>query len=292
MHEVRASIGRIVVLGRRDENLARVVTFDVSEWQQLYGEGVVQLLHQRCQDPTPYPCVVTVEGSFARWVIGAVDVDTPGEGVAELQYRVGNTVAKSATYRTLTMPALGSAGPVPEAEKSWVEQVLQAACDAEQSAQEAKKAATQTIAIGENGNWFIGGEDTGISAKGPQGERGLTGDPGPVGPRGPAGDSGLPAVVSLSGAVQSLALANNTDYRCADAVTGLTVTGFTADPNGRSEAWSIRFVAGSSITVALPDTVVWNYGATPVFTPGSEYSMMFASMLNGKVLGVWNEVEA
>lgn len=298
MHEVRASTGRIVVLGRREENLARVVIFDISEWRQLYGEGNVQLLHQRCQDPTPYPCAITVEGRIVRWVIGAADVDVPGEGKAELQYRVGDTVVKSATYRTLTMPALSPAGPVPEAEKSWVEQVLQAARDAEQSAQEAKNAVTQTITIGDNGNWLIDGEDTGVSAKGPQGERGeqgergLVGDPGPVGPRGPAGDSGLPVVVSLAGAVQSLALANNTDYRCVDAVTALTVTGFAADPNGRSEAWSIRFVAGAPVTVTLPDTVVWNYGATPVFTPGSEYCLMFAPLLSGKVLGVWNEVEA
>lgn len=572
MNEIKASTGRIVVLGRREENLARVVTFDISEWQQLYGEGIVQLLHQRCQDPTPYPCAITVEGGTVRWVIGVADVAVPGEGVAELQYHVGDAVAKSATYRTLTMPALGEAGPVPpDPEKGWVDQVLQAA----------RNAVAATITIGENENWYINGEDTGVSARGPQGEgadipeggagytalektdltfdgdltgktvvdassigqetilvkvsdtpvdlttiesveyiwggeqkilrgeelqiggesagdqpflmtaeapdegpvavsvymdisllginakrgtyliymgessytsalrgveadvihridpkylpeggfgyverlshiefsgsyvgptrndlvpvsdvvvdlstvkavyvsisgggelsetdvpiedfeveyadgqwtlslveqvlvastaeatenfpagtyfhykpfgggavfvsriefapidikthkidkkflpddigggtpgpQGPTGPEGPQGPVGPAGDSGLPTVVSLAGAVQSLALANNTDYRCTDTVTALTVTGFAAGPNDRSEAWSIRFVAGASITVALPDRVVWNYGATPVFTPGSEYCLMFAPLLSGKVLGVWNEVEA
>lgn len=113
-----------------------------------------------------------------------------------------------------------------------------------------------------------------------------------VGPQGERGESGWPNVVSLSGATQSLALANNTDYRCSDAVTSLTVTGFETGTDGKSEGWSIHFVAGSSVTVVLPDTVVWNYGASPVFTPGSEYYLMFAPMLNGKVLGVWNEVRA
>ena len=51
-------------------------------------------------------------------------------------------------------------------------------------------------------------------------------------------------------------------------------------------------MAGDTITVALPDKVVWNFRAAPVFTPGSEYHLMFEPMLNGKVLGVWNEVEA
>ena len=62
--------------------------------------------------------------------------------------------------------------------------------------------------------------------------------------------------------------------------------------DGRSEVWSVHFVAGDSITVTLPGTVVWNYGAAPVFTPGSEYWLLFTPMLNGRVLGVWNEVEA
>lgn len=170
MNEIRASSGRIVVLGRRKENQARCVTFDILEWQKMYGEGTVQLLAQRYQDATPYPVAVTVKNGIVRWVIKEADVAVPGEGRAELQYHVGDTVAKSDTYRTLTMPALGEAGPVPpDPEKSWVETVLQAAREAEQSAQDAKDAVTQTITIGDNGNWFIDGEDTGVSASGPAG---------------------------------------------------------------------------------------------------------------------------
>lgn len=52
--------------------------------------------------------------------------------------------------------------------------------------------------IGENGNWWIGDTDTGISAKGvkgntgDKGEKGDTGPQGPVGPQGPAGKDGAP----------------------------------------------------------------------------------------------------
>lgn len=80
MNEIKASTGRIVVLGRRDENLARRVTFDISEWQQLYDEGTVQLLHQRCQDTTPYPVDVTVSSGVAKWVVKEADVAVPGVG--------------------------------------------------------------------------------------------------------------------------------------------------------------------------------------------------------------------
>jgi hypothetical protein len=48
--------------------------------------------------------------------------------------------------------------------------------------------------IGENGNWFIGDVDTGISAKGIPGDvgpMGPAGDPGEAGPMGPTGPQGL-----------------------------------------------------------------------------------------------------
>ena len=176
MNESHASPGRIVVLGRRNENQARCVMFDIVEWQRTYGEGTVQLLAQRPQEDTPYPCAVTVENGLVRWVIKEADVAMPGEGKAELRYYVGETVAVSDTYRTWVLPSLGEAGSEPPApEQSWVETVLQAARDAEQSAQNARNAVTQTITIGESGNWFIDGEDTGVRASGSQGERGESG---------------------------------------------------------------------------------------------------------------------
>jgi hypothetical protein len=65
--------------------------------------------------------------------------------------------------------------------------------------------------IGENGNWFIGDTDTGVSAQGapgPSGADGPKGDPGDVGPAGPqgaagpqgsAGPQGLPGVAGPQG---------------------------------------------------------------------------------------------
>lgn len=52
--------------------------------------------------------------------------------------------------------------------------------------------------IGENNHWYIGEEDTGVSATGPQGPKGDTGlqgekgDQGEIGPEGPKGDTGEP----------------------------------------------------------------------------------------------------
>ena len=46
------------------------------------------------------------------------------------------------------------------------------------------------VEIGENGNWFIDGVDTGKPARGEKGETGVTGPVGPVGPEGPVGPVG------------------------------------------------------------------------------------------------------
>ena len=52
---------------------------------------------------------------------------------------------------------------------------------------------TPIITIGENGNWYIDGVDTGVCAegsKGETGEQGIQGEVGPQGPQGPQGQQG------------------------------------------------------------------------------------------------------
>ena len=44
--------------------------------------------------------------------------------------------------------------------------------------------------IGENGNWFIGDEDTGVKAQGDKGDQGDQGETGATGPQGPQGETG------------------------------------------------------------------------------------------------------
>jgi hypothetical protein len=58
------------------------------------------------------------------------------------------------------------------------------------------KGDVDAVTIGENGNWFIDGEDTGVSAKGEPGE---SGPAGPIGPQGEKGDPGEPGPVGPKG---------------------------------------------------------------------------------------------
>lgn len=113
-------------LGRQGENLARTIEIDISAWRAEYGEGTVQLLHQRPGDSTPYPAAVEQVGDVVRWAITSADTARVGYGAAQLLFfAAGDVLAKQCIYRTYVSPSLGqSAGEPPEAQQPWVERVL------------------------------------------------------------------------------------------------------------------------------------------------------------------------
>ena len=180
-----------IKLGRRGENQARKVVFDVlGKWREGYGEGVASLIVQRNGDAQPYPVTLMEEDGALVWLVSSADTAAAGEGAAELRYTVGNTVVKSQIYKTRVRETLEDSGETPPpAYQSWVDEVLQAAATAE-------AAVSKLPYVGENGNWwrwdgsaeaFV---DTGTSARGTKGEKGDTGAAGPAGPKGETGTQG------------------------------------------------------------------------------------------------------
>ena len=212
MEVYRVKTGSILPLGKQGENLVRRIQFDLSRWISNFGPGTVQLLHQRSGDEAPYPVAVEQEGNLAVWTVTSADTAAAGTGRAELQYYVGDALAKSETWMTKVLPALGPASETPpEAQQGWVDQVLQAGTVATEAAKKAANAAVrQPIVggngnwwtwdleagayvdtgiysggdapyIGDNGNWYVGQTDTGVAATGPQGIQGETGPTGAAG---------------------------------------------------------------------------------------------------------------
>lgn len=226
MREVKARPGEDIQIGRSGENLATRVTFDVSEW----GEGTINLLHQRNGDEAPYPCAITVENGVVVWEITEADAAVAGRGRAELQYMNEDGVCiKSAIFSTNTHRALGKGKPLPPAPiEGWVNKVLTTGARAEQAAKEALKAAEEARKAAQeiiDGGFAEDGEDgvdgfspiarvsqttTGATititdkngtttatltngkdgAQGPAGPKGDKGDKGDTGSRGPAGSDG------------------------------------------------------------------------------------------------------
>ena len=297
MKQIQANSKNTLVLGRQGENLARQVIFDLSDWMSAYGQGPAELIAQRPGDTAPYPAAAVREGDTLVWTLTAADMERPYGGRCELRYYVGETLVKSRIWRTYVEPAMdtptGEAPPVPE--QAWFEQVLTAGAsskasaeaaetaqakaeDARQGAENARNRA-ETAAIKqpypntETGTWWVWDS-----------EKAAYVDSG-----APITDQ--PRVVEGSGAELALILANNTETRCTDPVTALTIEGFSTGVEGRAEQWGLVFTAAEDgVTVTVPDSLVWAV-AEPVFTAGSTYWLSVVPLAD-KYLAVWTEVTA
>ena len=140
MQSIYAHPGVHLALGRKGENVARQVVFDLRAWRAAYGDGAVSLCARRAGDAEPYPCGVTQEEDTAVWVLRAADVDKPGWGDVQLSYYVGDTLAKSQTWRTLVAPSLCACGDPGEVQQGWLDQAGKDAAAAQQGAKDAQEA--------------------------------------------------------------------------------------------------------------------------------------------------------
>lgn len=140
MQSIYAHPGVHLALGRKGENVARQVVFDLRAWRAAYGDGAVSLCAKRAGDAEPYPCGVTQDEDTAVWVLRAADVDKPGWGDVQLSYYVGDTLAKSQTWRTLVAPSLCACGDPGEVQQGWLDQAGKDAAAAQQGAKDAQEA--------------------------------------------------------------------------------------------------------------------------------------------------------
>ena len=120
-----ADFGCEIPIGRRGENCAVCVVFDVSKWVAIYGDGNAELLHRRPGDAAPYPCVLIRDGDTVTWTITSADTDVVGYGEAELRWYAGETLAKSVIYRTVVRKALDDGAIVdpPDPADDWLKQL-------------------------------------------------------------------------------------------------------------------------------------------------------------------------
>lgn len=151
----QAISGEVIGLGREGENLARKITFDISDWIEKYGSGNVYLIAERFGDAGPYPVSVTVSEGTAEWEITNSDVGRHGYGKCELRYMVNDILVKSETWITYTDETLGDATEEPPAPYAdWVGTVISAREEARLFADKAGEFAGKMPIIGSNGNWW------------------------------------------------------------------------------------------------------------------------------------------
>ena len=187
MMEVMASQMSAILLGHSGENGAVRVAFDLTAFQKAFPGGQPLLLVRRYADTTAYPAPLTVEEQTAYWTVGAADTARAGYGQCELQwYLEDGTLAKSDLFDFLVLGTLKTDAAPPDApSRRWFEAIRRQLGDLSKLTTQAKENLIakselegtkgesgedgETPTIGENGNWYIGPEDTGKPSRGAPG---------------------------------------------------------------------------------------------------------------------------
>lgn len=113
-----------ISIGKEAENDALVVLFPTEDWITTYGDsGTFYCLVKRPgDDESPYFAELdsTTYDGYVAWIVSNADVGISGYGKCELQYVIGDMIAKSRLYTTLIEEALGEGGDAPDPSDSWL----------------------------------------------------------------------------------------------------------------------------------------------------------------------------
>lgn len=257
-----ADFGCEIPIGRRGENCAVCVAFDVSKWVAIYGDGNAELLHRRPGDAAPYPCVLTRDGDTVTWTITSADTDVVGYGEAELRWYAGETLAKSVIYRTVVRKALDDGAIVdpPDPADDWLKQLRdEIATKGMPPGGTAGQVLTKISADDYAAEWSDGGGGPGVSpsarvekigsvatititdkdgtttasisdgAPGAPGAKGDKGDTGATGPQGPQGEAGPAGATGATGATGPAGADGHTPVKGVDYWTAADKAELVAD---------------------------------------------------------------
>lgn len=141
--DLHAAENRVIYLGRRGENLANTIEIDASPMRKEFPECTFLLMVQRPGESSAYSAAITMDGDVVSWPLTNADTGIAGDGCAEMRAMVGDTIAKTALFRTHIDESMNlpqeETPPAPQ--KGWLDQALAAQVKAEEAAQSAKNSA-------------------------------------------------------------------------------------------------------------------------------------------------------
>ena len=137
MIKIKAVPGKLIMLGKQGENLAREVIFDVSGVRAEFGDGAFRLSAKRPGEADAYPATVTETGDTVVWALTGADTQNAGRGQCELAYYAGETRLKTWTYDTAIAKSL-TGSPKTDPYDEFLDEVNRLAAEAAISQKEAK----------------------------------------------------------------------------------------------------------------------------------------------------------
>lgn len=137
----------LIGIGRRGEDNATEVVFDISALQDKFGSGTVLLMVRRHSDTNAYPAVITQEGQLVHWVITSVETAKVGVGYCELWYYVDDVLAKTIVYKIRVVNDLVNIeAETPDPYETWLDRIAEQGAGATAAAASAAAAAAAAAA--------------------------------------------------------------------------------------------------------------------------------------------------
>lgn len=115
-----------IFLGRRGENLATRICFDVPEDLSGYAYTVyVRRPRERESYPAAY---IARDGNTIVWTVSNVDTALSGEGQVQIRFTENGVVVKTMVYRTEVGNAIDiNTSPAPEWQETWLDALTELA---------------------------------------------------------------------------------------------------------------------------------------------------------------------
>lgn len=223
MIEIKATHRAPIKLGHTGENEAVRVAFSLLPFKETFPDGVPALLARRKGDAAAYPVPLTIEADTAYWSVTRADTEKAGFGQCELQWIVGNTLAKSDKFDFFVVKALEAGAEAPDApSKAWFEAIQGQIGDLSKLTTKEKEnlvaaineaartgggSGGGTIEMRVSGGYIQYSSDGATwenliaveDLKGEAGPQGIPGEKGEAGPQGPRGETGPQGEKGLKG---------------------------------------------------------------------------------------------
>ena len=113
---------RPLIIGRAGENLYRTL--------QVYIPGGIdedaeyRIVYSR-PDGATYPVAVSEQNGLITWEPDAYDTEVPGQGQIEVRTYYGDTIGKSATFKTEVLPSIQADYSQPQLSRpDWVDDII------------------------------------------------------------------------------------------------------------------------------------------------------------------------
>lgn len=289
MIEMKATHRAPIKLGHTGENEAVRVAFSLLPFKETFPDGVPSLLARRKGDASAYPVPLTIEADTAYWAVTRADTEKAGFGQCELQWLVGNALAKSDKFDFFVVKALEAGAEAPDApSKAWFEAIQAQIGDLSKLTTKEKEnlvaaineaartgggSGGGTIEMRVSGGYIQYSND-GVTWEnliavsdlkgdkgetGPKGEQGPKGDAGPQGDVGPKGDS-YTLTTADKAEIAETVVAGGVQAELGDEPVSLGITGaqvgqiakITAvDTQGKPTAWEpVEMASGGDGTKA------------------------------------------